>query len=193
MRVLLAMLFICLVGCAALPPTSGGVFRHGECSVRWQPQDFPLEVVVDDRLSGERQQALQEAILFWNEEVGETVFTIERTVHWLDVPFLARPHGTVFVLEGDIPDMSPPEITQGWATLSYVDDFPCQINDALIVIDLAVSPGDASIVIRHELGHALGLSHDGWQRSIMYRHASDSGGRVMPDDRHFIQWEMTND
>lgn len=190
MRVLLALLLVCLMGCAALPPTMGGVLQQGSCTVYWQPEDFPLHVVVDRRLSPARQEALQSATLRWNEEVGETVFTIDREIDWYDRELLHPRRSTIYVILLDLPDHIPGETTQGWCSLEATQE--CQILHGLVFLDLAAPDETATLIFTHELGHAVGLSHDSWQPSIMYRHANSSGGQVMQDDINFIQWEMGN-
>lgn len=190
MRIFLAVLIACLVCCVAVPPTTGGVLSHSQCSLRWQAQSFPLEVVVDRRFSSEQQDALQEAILDWNEAVGSDVFTLQREIDWWDSE-IQNPHtNTIYVLLADIPD-DPPSVIQG---LSIVHDDSCYIDRALVFFDVAVPDGDAMLVFMHELGHTLGLAHDpDWQPSIMYPYANTSGGRILMDDINFVRWETTHD
>jgi predicted Zn-dependent protease len=64
------------------------------------------------------------------------------------------------------------------------------MTQAVITIDVATPTEDSVVVLVHELGHALGLEHDTYQGSVMYSSASDSGGRILADDRRFVLWQM---
>lgn len=190
MRTLLAMLFLCLVGCMGMPPTAGGVLHSHGCPAYWQPSDFPLSLVVDRQLSPERQNALQQAVLEWNRAVGAQVFTIDREIDWYDNELLHPIDSTVYAMQSDLPDSSLPEQTLG---LCILQSPYCHIEHARIFIDVATNDDDARLVWKHELGHALGLSHDPWQPSIMWRYATTSGDRIMENDLNYIRWEMTRD
>lgn len=189
MRILMALLFTCLLGCMAMPSTVGGVMHHGGCPVYWQPQDFPLHVVVDRRLSGTQQAALQEAVLRWNTAVGEAAFSVDREIDWYDLELLDPVDSTVYVMLADLPDRDD-TVIQGWASLTYDG---CHITHVLTFLDVAVPDEDAMLVFEHELGHALGLDHDEWEPSIMWHYANSSGGLIMPDDVTYIRWELTHD
>lgn len=193
MRILLAVLFACLVGCAAVPPMTGGVYHNSDqCAAVWQSEDFPLEVVVDRRLSPERQRALQEAIQTWNDVAGTTVFTITREIDWYEREMMYRHDGTIYVMQGDLTQVQMDGLGYilGLCNLDWHD---CHNHNALVTIDLAAPDWGASLIFEHELGHALGLTHDNWQPSIMWPYVLESGARVLPDDRNFVQWELTND
>jgi len=190
MRTLLALLFLCLVGCMGIPPTTGGVLHYHGCPAYWQPSDFPLPLVVDRRLSPERQDALQQAVLEWNEATGAQVFTVVREIDWYDSELLHPRDGTVYVLQSDLVDNDFPNVTQGLAVLHNPN---CYIENVLVFIDVAVPNEDARLVWKHELGHSLGLAHDHWQPSIMWRFATASGDRIMENDLNYIRWEMTRD
>lgn len=190
MRILLALLFTCLLGCMAMPPTTGGVFHHGSCPVYWRPQDFPLHVVADRRLTTVRRAALEEAIVRWNVAAGAEVFSLDREIDWFDLELLDPEQGTVYVLVMDLPDNpTTGSITQGWASLSYDG---CRIIHVLTFLDVAVPDQDAMLVFEHELGHSLGLAHDDNESSIMWYYANSSGGQIMADDLFYIRWELTH-
>ena len=186
MRCVLLLLCMLLSGCGAVP-TTGGVLHHNSCPLTWEPQDFPLSVVVDTRLSGNQQAALIESVQAWNIAVGANVFTITREVEWFSTELLSPQTQTVYVLLSDLSNAG--YLVQGLASLEAQD---CHIQYVRVFIDLDVPDSDASLVLIHELGHSLGLSHDRWQPSIMWQYANSSGGRIMPDDVNFIQWELTH-
>jgi len=190
MRTLLAVLFPCLVGCMCVPPTTNGVFYDGSCAVHWQPEDFPLEVVVERQITPDQRIALEDAIRIWNDAVGAEVFHITRELNWYDPEWLRRRSGTIYVLVADIPDINPPLTTLGLCSTNWNI---CRMHDAIVSLDITVQDGnDATVVFVHELGHALALRHDRSQESIMYRHALASGKRIFQDDINYIRWEMTH-
>lgn len=184
MRILLALLLTCLVGCAAMPPVSGGVFHHDTCVAAWQSNDFPLEVVVDRRLPPEAQVGLQAAISIWNDAAGSPVFTITREIDWWDRELLDPHEGTIYVMYMDLP--SP---LLGLCSLEWPD---CRNHYAIVTFDVAAPFWGATLIFEHELGHALGLTHDDWQPSIMWPYALESGGRILHEDLRYVQWEMTH-
>lgn len=193
--ILLALLFM-LVGCAAnMPPSAGGVYYTDETSqvVRWYPQDFPLTLVVDEDFGETNLEALQQAVFAWNNRLDSEVFALSaHRVSWTSSEIYAPDPSTVIVLRGDIPDDHPTMIKQGQANLIW-HELTGRMTHAYVFLDVAVPDRDAMVVLKHELGHVLGLRHDTWRGSIMFRDAVASGGRIMPDDLTFVRWEMTND
>lgn len=196
MKYLLVALSIGLLGCSVrLPPIQGGVYFTAETSavVRWHPTDFPLTLVVDEQFDEMYFEALQQAVFAWNDKLDAQVFVISAHRVSRDSSEMdALDSGTVLVLQGDIPNEDSTLFRQGQAFLDY-SQRTGRLRSARIVLDVAVSRADAMLVFKHELGHTLGLQHDGEIESIMYWHATASDGRIMLDDLNFVRWEMTND
>lgn len=177
-----------------LPPTSADVYYTNDTVhvVRWHPQDFPLTLLVDADFGETNLEALQQAVFSWNSSLDSEVFVLaERRVSWTSSEIYAPDSGTIIVLRGDIPDDSPMRIKQGQANLTW-NERTGHLANVYVFLDIAVPDRDAMLVLKHELGHALGLRHDDWRGSVMYRDAVGSGGRIMPDDLNFVRWEMTN-
>lgn len=175
------------MGC--LPPTqfSNGVYHNEGNVVRWYPEDFPLEILVDQDIDPKRTAPLQEAVLWWNEEVGASVFTITREVSFFSREVSNPSQATIFVADADIPDFTPGRTTQGYARLFWNGH---RMKNVYILIDYAVPNSQAKSVFAHELGHALGLAHDESNVSLMYRSSVNSQERIQDDDIAFVRWEM---
>lgn len=182
--VLFALVVFLLTGCV---PTFGGVLRNDLCHARWSASDFPISIVVDSRVSPERQIALEEAALRWNTEVGFTVFSVDRTIDVMDREWLHPRRGVIYVEQWDIADRGV-NVIAGEAVLVYVP-LTCIVHHVFVSIDSAAPETYAAIIFAHELGHALGLSHDNWQPSLMYPFYDTSGNRIMAEDIAYIEWQ----
>lgn len=154
--------------------------------LHWYPEDFPLEVVADKRIPPTQQFALQEAITEWNEAVGFTAFTLSREIDWWNPELSARLRGTVYVQRYDISDLDFSNEVQGIAILDLVDT---QIRSVAIFLDVDVSEENVTLVLKHELGHSLGLVHDFNPASVMYPQESPQGGYILSSHVIFARWE----
>jgi hypothetical protein len=171
-------------------PGSNGAFtnRRGEM-LRWRGTDFPLDIVVSSNVPDWVQDSVVGGIARWNREVNSDVFRIREEIPWNDLEFISRRNSTVYVMMGDLPDVNAPNSLRAETELHSMGMY---FTDATLTFDVAIPPEDAMIVALHELGHVVGLDHDTWRPSIMYRYADESGGRVMEDDINFIRWQMNN-
>lgn len=187
MQYLLVLLAVFSVGC--LPPTqfNNGVYRDKGRVVRWYPEDFPLEILVDAELQPTRVEALQEAVMWWNDVVGAEVFTITREISFYGREASHPPQGTLIVTEADLPELTPGLITQGYARLFWRGP---KMRYVYVLIDWIVPTTQAKTVFAHELGHSLGLTHDESDRSLMFHASVNSQECILEDDIAFVRWEM---
>lgn len=154
--------------------------------LHWYPEDFPLEVVSDKRLLPDQQLALQDSVKEWNDAVGFTAFTISREIDWWDPEFSDRVRGTVYVQRYDVANLGFPGNVQGVAILDLLDT---QIRSVVILFDINLPSDEVSLVLKHELGHSLGLPHDLNPESVMYPQESPLGSSILNDHVIFTRWE----
>lgn len=177
----LIAIVLCYIGSCAprttLPMRTNGVWHNSSGQlVHWTENRFPLQVMMDDSISLVDFVHLNIAMERWNTQVGHQVFE-----------FVRSDTADVLVTRADIPDREPGVQFQGLARLS---EFGGEAINCRIWIDTDTTINETSVVLIHELGHCLGLTHDGWPGSIMYAHAVESGYVLMADDIEFVRWQI---
>jgi hypothetical protein len=135
----------------------------------WKPTAAPLEVtVVGQDLRDEQVQAVIEGAARWEKALGRPVIRLR-------VASSARARCGQVVLSF----ASLQGVTNG--TTTRLD---CR---ASIQLREGLSPAYMAVVAAHELGHALGLDHDGDERSLMYTSAPYDGGTIPRPDVEYVQ------
>lgn len=156
------VLLATLAGCAATMPSpnpqmldgcvrSDGVFDYtGACGAEIRWPRMPL------RVRSPHEERVRPAVAWWNEQLGFEAFTF-------------APGFDVFV-EADT--TAPPDVNYTGGRALHV-----KINGSLaaFVRTWGVHPENRQTVIRHELGHVLGLAHDEEDPgSLMFRPSTGS-------------------
>lgn len=181
-KAFLVLVSLTLCFFVACPPFSelrhtNGVSFFRNNPVVWRQEDFPLIVAADDTVDDSDRFAMVNAVYVWNERVGREVFVYSDS--------LLIGHQITFS-QSDVPD-----ITQGITqAICWQRSYEGRMLEAQITIDDLTPPSDSAIVLIHELGHALGLTHDSFIGSVMYPSAVDSAGVILEDDARFVLWQM---
>jgi len=162
-----------------------------QAGYHWTPDRFPIPVYVHPQMDPIRKLAVLLAIDQWNESVGGDVFEyIDAPPNWPmfeeNGAFTAL--GFVSVEEGLVgvdPDMNVQR--NAWAAVSLRPgryELLGEIHGARVMIGTHVSGlEDAARITFHELGHCLGLAHDGNDRtSIMYYSATLSMSQHLQEE-----------
>lgn len=155
------------------PPLDGGHLITNNQEVHWEPQYFPLPVLIDSSMPGNRIDGMYAAIKVWNTSTGVTVFA----------PVLVDPSQSLPSGCGWISAVQRPLNTSGlWTSVEKPGTSKLCAGEVALDVD-ALHKSSQKLWI-HELGHGLGLAHDhGDRRSIMYPTVySDAPQYIMPDD-----------
>jgi hypothetical protein len=185
MRQFLVFLTVLSISACAHLPTVGGVLRHNNMYSRWYPEDFPLNVVISPSLNTQTQEILLDCMNIWNAMIGTEVFVPTEVVGINDPEWWSRRDRTIYIHVDDLSD-------EGWLGVTNSTINSGHFENALIQLDSHVNDDtDIYLVLLHELGHSLGLAHDDYRPSIMYEFAASSGGRILPVDRYWVIYQMT--
>jgi len=154
-------------------PLDGGHLITNDQEVHWEPEYFPLPVLIDKNMPVHLIEGVYTAINVWNISTGVAVFE----------PVLVDPLQSLPADCGWIAAVERPLDNDGlWTSLEKPG------TGQLCAGEVALSVGTlhkySAKLWMHELGHGLGLAHDhGDRRSIMYPTVySDSPQYIMPDD-----------
>lgn len=121
------------------------------------PQDLPLLIVLN-RDASDWGAIIQRAADMWNAELGTPVFIYAGPI---DVP---PPTGSGIIIVA-----IDAEKHDGAQTTYLADSLTGIMSHTVITMPTGRFPSAAALLMaRHELGHCLGLTHDGDKESLMY-------------------------
>ena len=155
----------------------------------WDLNAFPLRVVIDEDMSGNRANIVMNAIQSWNDSVGFQVFTAER-----GPSSYYGMRDVIFIEEARIPRGACGETILGLATRTYGTNMfgvPDRIEHATIILSDEVRPEQAINTAIHELGHALGLMHCSDINDVMYPYNENSRGGITDSEIDYVIRMMT--
>lgn len=139
----------------------------------WRPGDLPLLVALDPSAQKRWSAPLERSVQWWREQTGYDLFVValpgisdaRSSRVWLSTTDEYEPlHGTSFLT---LPD--------------------CRIVQSEIRLPTAANSIYDDSIVRHELGHALGLAHDDYAASIMHLKATLRAQRVTAGDVELIR------
>lgn len=155
--------------------------------VMWDQNAFPIRVVVDPGMREERKEVVRQAILAWNQTTGLEVFSYEEGR-------ATEEEGTISVNEEPLPRNECDHQIYGLARRFFrTDVFGIQMAIVRGTIQLHTDVPDERVLSTaiHELGHALGLHHDGEIESIMFPHNNGQRGFIADEDRDYVIMMIT--
>jgi len=185
----LILAFLCL-SCAYKTHSVGEYNTDGDTwdsLPYWQPDDFPLEVYIDDNIEPSVVVDIMQAASRWNERIGEDVFTYQ-LASADDIASLTG-RGYVTVVVEDFP-------TKFWIGFAHRKwDGANHMKCVNITISPKTPYNDVYFVALHEFGHALNLGHDvDDKKSIMYPKVASFKSpyimRIRNDDANAVRDEL---
>lgn len=132
----------------------------------WHPDQVPLDILIDSNVDPDYAPLVRDAIHYWNEQVGCRVFN--------EIGELSN-GGTV--------TFSALTVISPSILYAYVSKAG---SSAVVWIQKPEDIQYHDRVIRHELGHVLGLAHDEDKTSLMYERVGIQPYSILDRDRQLV-------
>jgi predicted Zn-dependent protease len=147
----------------------------------WKPGSLPATVLIDDAFGqatlGRLEEAIRWAIQLWGDQVGPFLF--------VELGEVSR--GATIPVMPAVDRFNTQEWTIAYTEIRHAGE---EMVSAAIYINRTVIDDIDQPALRramaHELGHCLGLAHDDFPESIMYRRAASGGFAVTNADRELL-------
>ncbi len=190
-RFLLLLMFALVASSCVpnMPPHDGGSIEVRGREVYWESEDFPIWVLIDERMPALYLQATLEAADDWNTAVGEQVFEPIVYDHTRPAP---RRSGFIAVSMRDL-GLSPRNTRMLGLARAVLHTGTTHMKVGQVWFDLDLSDEIVLVVMQHELGHALTLEHDNDCDSVMHPQVTQCEPPVHMtlEDRARIRYQMS--
>lgn len=171
-RIVIAFLLLLLAACGPYGSVDYGRLEDPN-GVGMCPIVLPLVVLAED---GDLYREVQAASDWWNDETFPSV-------SFCPLLETAEVYGVVTVGYASLPDWQGGEADVAWRCYGGV----CEITGADVTIQTGLDAGLLQPVLRHELGHCLGLDDDDpGLGSIMQSPSVPEGGDLTDQDRTIL-------
>ena len=158
--------------------------RTDEGPSYWRKESLPLSIEMYKDISSCESivHAIEDAVSFWNDSLGLTVFTRDSSSKGSTVSILPYPTFISFGMKEHHPYIC-----------SRIESDKGTITSALIYLDREyaedASERDSDTLSRsiaHELGHVLGLEDDWFAHSVMYCNHFPQVAEITPKDKAIL-------
>lgn len=140
----------------------------------WFHGDMPVPVYLDDSMSDWAMEA-EAAVEWWS--VRGAFYTWDGVLSAFQSP---KDPAVVFVADGSIKPNADGRI-HAVGKISWVDG--CRVRRVVVQVPPDFVFSDVRLfVVKHELGHGLGLDHSDWEDSVMYPSATGGTGAASPGE-----------
>lgn len=156
-------------------------------AVHWHRASLPIPVMLEHTSEHLRKETA-EAMVWWNDKAGIELFKAGGVLTFPK----EQPDGTILVEDVSDGSLEDDEGNiHGLTTWRAKDDTGyCRAVSMHVRV-----PGKGIVewentrakIMRHELGHSLGLDHDDWERSVMYRGTKFELDTLTEDDHKLLK------
>ena len=169
---IIGLLLLFLVNCV----TSSTQLLKNQAGLPLLQCNLPVVVAISSNVAPEHKEKIISAICYWNCILNTKAFVYLGEVDFNPTD-VQDPHYLVigYATTSD----TPGEFTA--ARTSYSESFKGCINESKIVIFFSdmTDLNRFETMMRHELGHVLGLAHSGFKEDLMYRKLSTKMPHVL--------------
>lgn len=190
LKLLCLCLPVCLLNCATQTTHINTLYNSYGQPVFWETDELPITIVIHNSISPYYTNVIVEQISIWNAAAGGELFdyTFGSRQFAIDLPgsscFLSTRH---FESRNYQNEQILARVVRYFRmqNLDWSSVWFCEIE-----VWNQLEPEHWENVLRHELGHVIGLRHDPEPNSIMFRHALRTRSFIEEQDQVWAQYLM---